>query len=224
MDRDASSRDLRERMVQYDIRGQGVNDEKVLDAFLRVPRERFMPPGTDLREAYGDHPYPIGYGQTISQPFIVAFMIQMLGCGHGDRVLEIGTGSGYETAILAAMGMEVISIELIPQLAMRASKAVMELFPRANVRFIVADGYDGWEPGSPFEGIIVSAAPREVPRRLEMQLGSDGGRMVIPAGGWSQELMLIVRNDDELSVRKSLPVRFVPLVRPDPTRHGKAES
>jgi protein-L-isoaspartate(D-aspartate) O-methyltransferase len=224
MDNGGSSLDLRKRMVLYDIGRQGVTDENVLDAFLRVPRERFMPPGLALREVYGDHPYPIGFGQTISQPFIVAYMIQMLGCGNGDRVLEIGTGSGYQTAILAAMGIEVISIELIPQLAARARKAVMDLLPEANVRFIVADGYHGWEPGSPFQGIIVSAAPREVPRRLEMQLSPDGGRMVIPAGSWSQQLMLIIRDDDELSVRNSLPVRFVPLVRPDATRPRKAES
>ncbi|MFO8183204.1 MAG: protein-L-isoaspartate(D-aspartate) O-methyltransferase [Candidatus Aegiribacteria sp.] len=214
IDSGRSAKDLRERMVREDIAGQGVTDPGVLEAFRSVPRENFVPEGTGLREVYGNHPYPIGFGQTISQPFIVAYMVEMLGCSPGDRVLEVGTGSGYQTAILAAMGLEVVTVEVVARLARRAKKAVLDLMPEANVSFIVADGYGGWPPGAPYDGIIVSAAPVSVPKELEAQLSPRGGKLVIPAGHWSQSLMLIVREGDRLTVRRSLPVRFVPLVKP----------
>jgi protein-L-isoaspartate(D-aspartate) O-methyltransferase len=204
---------IREGMVRYDIAGQGVTDPEVLQAFMEVPRELFMPPGTDLRTAYGNHPYPIGYGQTISQPFIVAYMVEMLACRRGERVLEIGTGSGYQTAILACMGLTVVTVEIVPALAARARKSVLDIIPDADVSFIIADGYQGWEPAAPYDGIIVSAAPASVPPELEEQLSPDGGRLVLPAGRLTQELMLIVRQGDDLTLRRSLPVRFVPLVR-----------
>lgn len=210
---EARSGELRERMVRFDIEAAGVTDACILEAFRRVPRENFIPGRPGLFEVYGDHPYPIGYGQTISQPFIVAWMVQMLECGGGDRVLEVGTGSGYETAILAAMGMTVVTVEVLPDLAVRARKAVLETIPGADVAFIAADGYEGWEPGAPYDGIIVSAAPESVPDALHSQLSPEGGRLVLPAGGWSQVLLQVTRNGDELSARRSLPVRFVPLVR-----------
>ncbi|OPL18893.1 MAG: hypothetical protein AVO35_02880 [Candidatus Aegiribacteria sp. MLS_C] len=207
----------RERMVRLDLAGQGITDPLILNAFLRVPRENFMPSGIPLREVYGDHPFPIGCGQTISQPFIVAYMLQMLDCGEGDLVLEVGTGSGYQTALLAAMGIDVVTVEVICDLAVTAKRAVMNTLPEAvqesRVRFLVADGYSGWEPAAPYDGIVVSAAPARVPEELEEQLSSEGGRLVIPAGEWSQSLMLILREGDRLTVRESLPVRFVPLVR-----------
>lgn len=200
-------------MVRNDLEGQGIKDRGVLDAFMRVPREAFVPEGTGLREAYGDHPCPIGCGQTVSQPFIVAYMIQMLGCVPGDNVLEVGTGSGYQTAILAAMGLKVVTVEVITRLAARARGAVLGILPHADVSFIVADGYQGWRPAAPYRGIIVSAAPVSIPGELESQLSPVGGRLVIPAGEWSQSLFLVERVGDELTVRRSLPVRFVPLVR-----------
>ena len=214
MDSRRESDTFRRRMVDHDLRGQGISDPLVLDAFMKVPRENFIPGGTSLREVYGNHPYPIGHGQTVSQPFIVAYMLEMLGCAPGDRVLEVGSGSGYQTAIMAAMGLRVIAVEVVRELAVRSRAAVLELFPDADVSFIVADGYGGWAPAAPYDGIIVSAAPVAVPHELESQLSPDGGRLVIPAGEWSQNLMLIVREGDELTVRRSLPVRFVPLVKP----------
>lgn len=209
-----SSMDLRSRMVRSHIQQAGVTDERILEAFMMVPREKFVPEGTSLLHAYGDHPFPIGYGQTVSQPFIVAFMIQLLDPMSGCRVLEIGTGSGYQTAILAAMGMKVVTVEVIPELACRAKKAVEETIPGNDVAFIVADGYHGWGPAAPYDGIIVSAAPAEIPEELEEQLSPEGGRLVLPAGRWSQRLVMVRRSGDHLDMTQSLPVRFVPLVEP----------
>jgi protein-L-isoaspartate(D-aspartate) O-methyltransferase len=204
---------LRERMVLQDLSRKGIDDPRVLEAFGQVPREMFMPEGTGLREAYGDHPYPIGWGQTISQPFIVAYMIQMMDRNPGDLILEIGTGSGYQTAILAAMGYSVVTLEIIPQLAARGRRALLSVFPDPDVEFIVADGYMGWSAAAPYQGILVSAAPPRIPVQLEEQLDPGGGRMVIPAGDWSQSLILVERDGQSLTARESLPVRFVPLVR-----------
>ena len=201
-------------MVNRDLADVGITDERVLDAFLKIPREDFVSPNTNLSAAYGNYPLPIGFGQTVSQPFIVAFMIQMLECKPGNSVLEIGTGSGYQTAILASMGMKVVTIELIPDLAARAKKAVLAILPEADIRFIVADGYNGWKPAAPYDCIIVSAAPARMPDGLEEQLNPSDGRLVIPVGDWSQRLISITRNDDDLIMKESLPVRFVPLVKP----------
>jgi protein-L-isoaspartate(D-aspartate) O-methyltransferase len=209
------------RMVREDLAAAGISDERVLDAFMRIPREEFVLPGTELANVYGDYPYPIGFGQTISQPFIVAFMIQMLEIEPGDRVLEIGTGSGYQTAILAAMGMKVITIELIPELAVGAKKAVDAIFPDADIKFIAADGYYGWTPASPYDAIIVSAAPVSIPDELESQLNPSGGRLVIPAGEWQQRLISVTRDGNDRIIKESLPVRFVPLVRPNRSWEGE---
>jgi len=207
------SLNYRKSMVLTDIAGAGVKDRNVLDAFLRVPRERFVSPGTSLRAAYGDHPLPIGRGQTISQPFIVALMMELLQAEEGDRVLEVGTGSGYQTALLAAMGLNVVTLEVIPELTMKAQRAVAETVPEGNVHYIVSDGYEGWQRGAPYSGIIVSAAPKTVPEPLREQLDPSEGRLVIPVGGLMQNLMVIIRQGNEFIEQTILPVRFVPLVR-----------
>ncbi len=206
--------EARKRMVTGDLIRRGITDPGVLDAFMKVPRERFMTPGLPPEIVYGDHPYPLGFGQTISQPYIVALMVQALGCHPGATVLEIGTGSGYQTAILASMGFDVITLEVVHELAVKARRTILELFPDADVRFIEADGHGGWEPAAPYSGIIVSAAPDSVPRDLEEQLSGENGRMVIPLGGTWQELVLIERRGFEFIVNSLMPVRFVPLVKP----------
>ncbi len=204
----------RQRMVRSDLACAGITDNNILEAFSRVPREDFVPSGTKLADAYGNHPYPIGFGQTISQPFIVAFMIQMLECKPGSRILEIGTGSGYQTAILASLGMKTVTLELIPELAAGARQAVLAICPDAEIDFIVTDGYEGWPQAAPYDGIIVSAAPASIPDELEKQLSTEGGRLVIPAGGWHQKLIAVTRNGNNFVMKESLPVRFVPLVKP----------
>jgi protein-L-isoaspartate(D-aspartate) O-methyltransferase len=202
------------KMVYRDLADAGITDDRILNAFKKIPREDFVPHGTSLVDAYGNHPYPIGFGQTVSQPYIVAFMLQMLECEPGNSILEIGTGSGYQTAILASMGMKVVTLELIPDLAVKAKKAVLAVVPGADIRFIVVDGYNGWAPGSPYDYIIVSAAPAQIPGGLEEQLNPAYGRLVLPMGDWFQRLISVTRNGDDLVIKKSLPVRFVPLVKP----------
>ncbi len=214
MNSESSAVLLRMRMVHRDLADLGITDELVLNAFMKIPREDFVPSGTSLADAYGNHPYPIGFGQTVSQPYIVAFMLQMLECEPGNSILEIGTGSGYQTAILAYMGMKVVTLELIPDLAVNAKKVVLAVVPGADIRFIVADGYNGWAPAAPYDYIIVSAAPAHLPDGLEEQLNPSGGKLVIPLGDFFQRLISVTRNGDELVMKKSLPVRFVPLVQP----------
>ncbi|NLP05165.1 protein-L-isoaspartate(D-aspartate) O-methyltransferase, partial [Candidatus Fermentibacteria bacterium] len=183
--------DLRSAMVEQQIAARGIRDPLLLRAMEKVPRHVFVP-GADARTAYGDFPVPIGSGQTISQPFIIALMIHMTGLRPGDRVLEVGTGSGYQTAILGAMGMDVVSVELRPSLAASARRALEETGLMAGIRMVCADGYDGWPPGAPYRGIIVSAAPPSVPQALVSQL-SEGGRMVVPVGEGLQRLVLVTR-------------------------------
>ena len=220
MNSEPSAAIYRMRMVNRDLADVGITDERVLNAFLKIPREDFVPSGINLVNAYGNHPLPIGFGQTVSQPFIVAFMLQMLECKPGNSILEIGTGSGYQTAILAAMGMKVVTIELLPDLALNAKKAVLANVSGADISFIVADGYNGWTPAAPYDRIIVSAAPARMPDGLEEQLNPLGGMLVIPLGEWSQRLISITRSGDDLLMRESLPVRFVPLVKPKKSRKG----
>lgn len=204
--------DLRQEMVEYQIRRRDVSDEAVLAAMLKVPRHEFVPDDYKAR-AYEDHPLPIGYGQTISQPYIVAVMTELLELQPSDKVLEIGTGSGYQAAILAEITNEVYTIEIIPELAARAQ----ETFERLGYEQIMAkqaDGYWGWEEYAPFEAIIVTAAPDHVPQPLINQL-ADGGKMVIPVGppGGYQSLWLIERQGEEILRTNWGGVRFVPFTR-----------
>ena len=191
---------------------RGVTDENVLEAMRTVPRHRFV--SDDKRGvAYGDHPLPIGYGQTISQPLMVAMMSEALGVGPGDKVLEIGAGSGYQAAILAAMGCEVYTVEIIPELATRAEAILNEL--GYDVTVTTGDGYHGWIEHSPFDGIIVTAAADRVPEPLIEQL-KDGAALVIPVGpaGASQTLWKITVDEDGLVTGKNLgAVVFVPFTR-----------
>ncbi len=196
------------------LRDSGIRDERVLAAFAEVPRRLFVP--EHLREsADGDHPLPIGCGQTISQPFVVAYMTERLRLGGGERVLEVGTGSGYQTAILARLVEEVFSIEIVPELAARAREVLVGALGVANVRLRTGDGALGWPEEAPFDRVIVTAAAQEVPPALLEQL-APGGRMILPVGGSAEAQMLRVvdRGDDGVTVETDLlPVRFVPLTR-----------
>lgn len=201
----------RERMVQEQLRSRGVKDERVLWAMSRVPREEFVP--QNLRAAsYDDGPMPIGYAQTISQPYIVAFMTEQLRPTPNDRVLEIGTGSGYQAAILAELGAEVYSIEIVEPLAKGAGATLQRLGYR-NVQLKIGDGYKGWPEHAPFDAIIVTCAPDHVPKPLVDQL-KEGGRMIIPVGGHgAQELYLLEKANGQLRQGAVLPVLFVPMQR-----------
>lgn len=204
--------DARQRMVEKQMRGRDISDERVLGVMEKVPRHEFVLPEV-LDEAYADHPLPIGYGQTISQPYIVALMTQMLDLKPGDKVLEIGTGSGYQAAVLAELTGQVYTIEIIPDLAQRA-RATLDRLGYDYVQSKQADGYWGWEEHAPFNAIIVTAAPDHVPQPLLNQL-ADGGRMVIPVGppGGYQSLWLITREGEEFHNFNWGGVRFVPLTR-----------
>jgi protein-L-isoaspartate(D-aspartate) O-methyltransferase len=208
---EADARAFRRAMVERQIEGRGIIAPRLLEAMIEVPRHVFVQ-GCGLAEAYGDHPLPIGEGQTISQPFIIALMISMAGIEPGDRVLEIGTGSGYQTALLARMGMDVTSLELRPVLAAAASMAVSGLGLENAPRIIVADGYSGWEPAAPFDAIIVSAAPPSIPDALPRQL-REGGRLVLPVGEGMQRLVRVTRSAGRLEIENGEYVRFVPMVR-----------
>ena len=203
----------RERMVESQIAARGVADPLVLQAMRNVPRHLFVPLDRQA-DAYGDFPLPIGYGQTISQPYIVALMTEALHLQAGDRVLEIGTGSGYQAAVLAEMGMDVYSIEIIPELAAGAASN-LSAAGYTLVATKTADGYWGWEEHAPFQGIIVTAAPDHVPEPLVAQL-APGGRMVIPIGpvGAVQTLWAFSKDAAGELVGENLgPVRFVPFTR-----------
>jgi len=202
----------RERMVKDQIRARGVKDDRVLAAMAHVPREEFVP--ADQRPyAYQDRPLPIGEGQTISQPYIVALMTELLEVKKGDSVLEIGTGSGYQAAVLAELTPNVYTIEIIPSLAQRAEKTLRRV-GYATIKVKTGDGYLGWPEHGPFDGIIVTCAPEKVPRPLQDQL-AEGGTMVIPVGPeWTgQTLYLLRKKGGKLETTAVVPVRFVPMVR-----------
>jgi protein-L-isoaspartate(D-aspartate) O-methyltransferase len=211
MDEEFEYRAERLRMVDSQIRARGVSDPRVLDAMESVPRHLFVPEGL-RRGAYSDEPLPIGDGQTISQPYIVAYMTEALGLEGDERVLEVGTGSGYQAAVLARLAAEVFTVELIEGLAQKAQDILRSL-GIGNVRFRVGDGSKGWPEEAPFDGIIVTAAAARVPAALEAQLGPSG-TMVIPVGIDYQELLLIRKTKKGLKRQPLLPVRFVPLVSP----------
>lgn len=190
-----------------------VTDERVIAALRAVPRHSFVPTQW-LGDAYADHPLPIGHGQTISQPSLVAMMTELLQLDEGDRVLEIGTGSGYQAAILGELTPEVYSVEIIPELA-GIARVVLDRLGYGDVRIDRRDGYFGWEEHAPYDAIIVTAAPDHLPPPLVAQLDPDGGRLVIPIGpvGDVQVLWLVTRQGDEVDMERVLEVRFVPLTR-----------
>ncbi|MFP8881862.1 MAG: protein-L-isoaspartate(D-aspartate) O-methyltransferase [Myxococcota bacterium] len=198
----------RDQMVHEQLVGRDIRDPRVLAAMREVPRHEFVPESERAR-AYDDHPLPIGYRQTISQPYIVAAMTERLELTGDQRVLEIGTGSGYQTAVLARLAKEVYSIEIIEELAERASADLSRLGYH-NVTLRSGDGYRGWSEHAPFDAIIVTAAPDHVPQPLIDQLAM-GGRMVVPVGKWSQELVLLRRTPDGVERKHFMNVRFVPM-------------
>ncbi len=195
-------------MVTEQIAARGVDDARVLAAMRRVPRHLLVPEAQRAL-AYQDHPLPIGHGQTISQPFIVGFMTAALELDGSERVLEIGTGSGYQTAVLAELAEHVYSIEIVAPLAETARAALAELGYQ-NVSVRAGDGYRGWPEEAPFDAIIVTAAPGHVPEPLLEQLAV-GGRMIVPVGGLLQELVLLTRSQAGITRERVLPVRFVPM-------------
>jgi len=203
---------LRDRMVGEQIEPRGVTDPRVLQAMRQVPRERFVDPD-QADHAYEDRPLPIAEGQTISQPFIVALMLQAAGIKPSDRVLEIGSGAGYGAAVLSELAMRVWSIERHPKLARMAGSRIAEL-GRANVTVLRADGSNGWPPAAPFDAIIVTAGGPVIPEALKQQL-SVGGRLIIPVGpyGEVQKLMKVTRASAAEWIEEDLgAVQFVPLV------------
>jgi len=202
--------EARVRMVREQIAGRGVEDPRVLEAVRRVPRHEFV--ASRLREqAYDDRPLPIGHGQTISQPYVVAAMTELAAVGPASKVLEVGTGSGYQAAVLAELAGEVFTIEIVEPLAERARETLARL-GYTNVHVRHGDGYAGWPEEAPFDAIVVTAAPPEVPPALREQLAV-GGRLVVPVGRDWQELEVHTRTEDGWEVREVFPVRFVPMVR-----------
>ncbi len=202
-----SSKALRESLVRK-IVAQGISDKKVVAAMKSVRRHEFVPKQY-WDEAYADHPLPIGMKQTISQPFVVAYMTQMLKLDGSEKVLEIGTGSGYQAAVLAEIVDVVYTIEILEPLAMKAEKTLKRLGYNGVV-VKAGDGYRGWPEHAPFDAIIVTAAPDHVPEPLVEQL-KVGGRMVIPVGKWGQRLILITKDEDGVTRREDLRVLFVPM-------------
>ena len=201
---------LREEMVARQIERRGIRDARVLDAMRRVPRHLFLP-NAPLEEAYGDHPAPIGRGQTISQPYMVALMLEQLRLTPDARVLEIGTGSGYQTAILALLAAEVWSLELLPELA-DAARLRLAGMGMSDVHVVIADGSLGYPPAAPYQGIVVAAGAPRVPEPLAAQL-ADGGRLVIPVGSrGAQSLLVFARQGDELRRSDMGGCIFVPLL------------
>jgi protein-L-isoaspartate(D-aspartate) O-methyltransferase len=202
-------RRLRQQMVERQIRSRGVTSARVLAAMEQVPRHLFVP-DAERGQAYEDHPLPIGGGQTISQPYIVALMTALLGLPVQSRVLEIGTGSGYQAAVLSRVAAQVYSVEIVADLGARARDTLARL-GYENVQVRIGDGYRGWPEAAPFDGILLTAAPHAVPPPLIAQL-KPGGRMVLPIGGFDQDLVVLTKQADGTVKReKILPVRFVPM-------------
>ena len=201
----------RQRMVEQQLKPRGIKDEHVLAAMAKVPREEFVPADV-RRSAYEDGPLPIGYDQTISQPYVVAFMTEQLRPKRSDRVLEIGSGSGYQAAILGELVAEVFTVEIVAALA-KSAEATLQRLGYNNVHIKAGDGYKGWPEEAPFDAVIVTCAPEKVPQPLVDQL-KDGGRMVIPVGErFAQQLYLLEKKNGQLKESVTLPVRFVPMLR-----------
>jgi protein-L-isoaspartate(D-aspartate) O-methyltransferase len=207
---DPSFVEARRRMVERDLKGRDIKDPKVLEIMGRVPRQFFVDPSLKS-EAYADHPLPIGEGQTISQPYIVALMTQILKIQPGERVLEIGTGSGYQAAVLAGFTDQVFSVEIIESLARKAAQRLKDLgYDQVRVKY--GDGYFGWEEAAPFDAIIVTCAANHIPPPLIKQL-KEGGRLVIPLGSttYFQTLTLLTKKMGKADIQHLLGVSFVPM-------------
>lgn len=200
---------LRSEMVDQQIRPRGIKDARVLDAIATVPRHRFVPAASQVW-AYCDEPIPIGYGQTISQPYIVAFMTEKADIPPAGKVLEVGTGSGYQAAILGELADEVYSLEVVPQLAKQARATLNQLGYR-YIQVKQGNGYQGWPEHAPYDAILVTAAPTSVPSPLIDQL-APGGKLVIPVGGSSQTLLVMTRTPHGVITEYTIPVRFVSMI------------
>lgn len=198
----------RQKMVEYQIRDRYIQDQRVLAAMSKVPRHQFVDASWQ-DSAYSDRPLPIGYQQTISQPYIVAYMSSTAEISPEAKVLEIGTGCGYQTAILAEIAQQVYSLEIIPQLAQRARQTLAQL-GYENIEIKIGDGYQGWVEHAPYDAIIVTAAPETIPQALIDQLANPG-KMVIPVGSWHQEIVVLTKIEEQIIKKKTIPVRFVPM-------------
>jgi len=205
---DAARAREREQMVARQIAARGVRDELTLAAMRKVPRHLFVAPEA-ARQAYADHPLPIGHAQTISQPYIVGFMTEALGLDGDETVLEVGTGSGYQAAVLAEIVSRVYTIEIVAPLAEEARARLKDL-GYSNVEVRAGDGYQGWPEAAPFDAIIVTAAAPRIPEPLKAQL-REGGRLILPVGDEWQELVVVTRRGDRFEQKRVLPVRFVPM-------------
>ncbi len=211
-DQDAAYRLDHERMVEKLRASYRIADERVLAAMTAVCRHRFIPkPYRGLFAPYGDHPGPIGYEQTISQPYIVAYMTDKLGLREGEKVLEIGTGSGYQTAVLAAMGVKVFSIEIVPALVDHLKTVLVAEGYADKVEIKLGDGYAGWPEHAPFDAVIVTCAPENIPEALVSQL-REGGRMILPVGSYQQRLIYLRKEQGRINKIDDIAVRFVPMV------------
>lgn len=202
--------DARETMVARQIEARGVRSPAVLAAMRKVARHLFVPAEL-VRDAYDDSPLPIGFGQTISQPYIVAYMSEVLDVGREHKVLEIGTGSGYQAAVLGELAARVYTIEIVPELGERAARLLSDL-GYDNVEVRVGDGYLGWPEEAPFDRIMVTAAPDHVPQPLIDQL-KVGGKLIVPVGRGVQDMTIVTKHADRVVTETTIPVRFVPLTR-----------
>ena len=202
------------RELVAELRSDGISSQSVLDAMLKVPRHEFVP-ASSRHQAYQNRPLPIGHDQTISQPYIVAYMTEAAEIASGEKVLEIGTGSGYQAAVLAELAKEVYSIEIIPELA-DGARAVLSRLGYKNIEVRTGNGYLGWPEKAPFDAIVVTAAPDQVPQALVEQLAVRG-KMIVPVGTGFQEMTIITKTESGVIERKTIPVRFVPMVgKPTP--------
>ncbi len=206
----ASMQELRNQMVSMQIESRGVKEQRVLTAMRIVPRDKFVP-GQLTRSAYDDNPLAIGHGQTISQPYIVALMGELCKLDGTEKVLEIGTGSGYQAAVLSVLAKEVYSIEIVEPLGKSAIKRLKDLGYN-NVTVKIGDGYKGWKEHAPFDVIILTASPPKIPQALIDQLSDDNGILVAPEGDFTQELVTLVKNKGKITRSVITYVRFVPMV------------
>lgn len=201
---------LRNKMVDRQIVSRGVNDERVIEAMRAVPRHEFVPQHS-AQAAYEDHPLPVGEGQTISQPYIVALMTELCRLNGTEKVLEVGTGSGYQAAILAHLAEEVYSLEIVESLYKKALQKLDEL-GYTNIHMVLGNGFRGLPDKAPFDAILLTAAPPKIPKPLIRQLKDDGGRLVAPVGTFSQELVVLTKENGEVNTEHVTYVQFVPMV------------